>query len=196
MARHLAWALDKFDPTTERFTHYRYNPDNPNSVSGDAIKSIARDSSGNLWVGTVDEGLNKLDPVTDTFTRYPNDSNGQSVGTVNSIVEDRHRDIWFVGAGLFHLSPQTGRITRPPATIDRLAADYLHKDKAGNLWLLVYSPVAQLVKYDPQAERFTEYPFEEGAVGIPDAQFWMMDRMDCGWHRARGFITSICNRNS
>ena len=162
--------LDKFDPTTERFTHYRYNPDNPNSISGDAIKSIAQDSRGNLWVGTVDEGLNKLDPVTETFTRYRNDSNGQSVGTVNSIVEDRHRDIWFVGTrGLFHLSPQTGQITRPPATIDRLAADYIHEDKAGNLWLLVYSPVARLVKYDPQAERFTEYPFEEGAVGIPNS---------------------------
>ena len=162
--------LDKFDPTTERFTHYRYNPDNPNSISGDAIKSIAQDSRGYLWVGTVDEGLNKLDPATETFTRYRNDSNGQSVGTVNSIIEDSHRDIWFVGTrGLFHLSPQTGQITRPPATIDRLAADYIHEDKAGNLWMLVYSPVARLVKYDPQAERFTEYPFGEGAVGIPNS---------------------------
>ena len=28
--------VNKFDPTTERFTHYRYNPDNPNSISGDS----------------------------------------------------------------------------------------------------------------------------------------------------------------
>ena len=162
--------LDKLDPTTERFTHYRYNPDNPNSISGDAIKSIAQDSRGYLWVGTVDEGLNKLDPATETFTRYRNDSNGQFVGTVNSIIEDSHRDIWFVGTrGLFHLSPQTGQITRPSATIDRLAADYIHEDKAGNLWMLAYSPVARLVKYDRQAERFTEYPFGEGAVGIPNS---------------------------
>ena len=162
--------LDKLDPTTERITHYRYNPDNPNSISGDAIKSIAQDSRGSLWVGTVDEGLNKLDPATETFTRFRNDSNGQSVGTVNSIIEDSHQDIWFVGTrGLFHLSPQTGRITRPSATIDRFAADYIHEDKAGNLWMLVYSPVARLVKYDRQAERFTEYPFGEGAVGIPNS---------------------------
>ena len=162
--------LNKLDPTTERFTHYRYNPDNPNSISGDAIKSIAQDSRGYLWVGTVDDGLNKFDPATETFTRYRNDSNGQFVGTVNSIIEDSHRDIWFVGTrGLFHLSPQTGQITRPPATIDRLAADYIHEDKAGNLWMLAYSPVARLVKYDRQAERFTEYPFGEGAVGIPNS---------------------------
>ena len=162
--------LNKLDPTTERFTHYRYNPDNPNSISGDAIKSIAQDSRGYLWVGTVDDGLNKLDPATETFTRYRNDSNGQFVGTVNSIIEDSHRDIWFAGTrGLFHLSPQTGQITRPPATIDRFAADYIHEDKAGNLWMLAYSPVARLVKYDRQAERFTEYSFGEGAVGVPNS---------------------------
>ena len=160
--------LDKLDPTTERFTHYRYNPDNPNSISGDAVKSIAQDSRGYLWVGTVDGGLNKFDPATETFTRYRNDSDGQFVGEINSIIEDSHRDIWFAGPrGLFHLSPQTGQITRLPATIDRLAADYLHEDKAGNLWMLAYSPVAQLVKYDRRAERFTAYPFGEGAVGIP-----------------------------
>ncbi|HTT20734.1 MAG TPA: two-component regulator propeller domain-containing protein [Candidatus Sulfotelmatobacter sp.] len=160
--------LDKFDPTTERFTRYRYNPDNPNSISGDAIKSIAQDRGGHLWIGTVDGGLNKFDPATETFTHYRNDSDGQFVGEINSIIEDSSREIWFAGPrGLFHLSPQTGQITRLRATIDRLAADYLHEDKAGNLWMLAYSPVALLVKYDRRAERFTAYPFGEGAVGIP-----------------------------
>ena len=160
--------LDKLDPRTERFTHYRYNPSNPNSISGDAIKSIGQDSHGYLWLGTVEDGLNKFDPATGTFTRYLNDSNGQFIGTINCIIEDSHRDIWFASPrGLFHLSPQTGQISRVPATMDRLAADYIHEDKAGNLWMLAYSPVAALVKYDRQAERFTAYPFAEGAVGMP-----------------------------
>ena len=29
--------LDKFDPTTERFIHYRYKPDDPNSIGGDRV---------------------------------------------------------------------------------------------------------------------------------------------------------------
>ena len=160
--------LDKLDPRTERFTHYRYNADSPNSISGDAIKSLGQDSHGYLWIGTVEDGLNKFDPATGTFTRYRNDSNGQFIGTINCIIEDSHRDIWFASPrGLFHVSPQTGQITRLPATIDRLAADSIYEDKAGNLWMLAYSPVAALVKYDRQAERFTEYPFGEGAVGVP-----------------------------
>ena len=161
--------LDKFDPTTERFTHYRYDPDDPNSLSSDRVKTLARDSRGYLWVGTIDAGLNKFDPATGTFTRYRNDSTGQFIGAVNSIVEDRLRDIWFAGArGLFHVSPQTGQIIRRPAAMDGFAADYLHlhEDKTGNLWMLAGSPIVALVKYDPKAERFTEYPFGDGAVGI------------------------------
>ncbi len=30
--------LDKFDPTTERFTHYRYDPDDSSSISGDRVR--------------------------------------------------------------------------------------------------------------------------------------------------------------
>ncbi len=55
---------------------------------------------------------------------------------------------------------------RRSAPIDSLAADYLHVDKAGNFWMLVNSPTVALVKYDHRTERFSEYPFSEGAVGI------------------------------
>jgi ligand-binding sensor domain-containing protein/signal transduction histidine kinase len=161
--------LDKFDPTTERFTHYRYNPDDATSISGDRVKTLARDSRGDLWVGTIDAGLNKFDPATGVFTRYRNDSTGEFIGAVNSIVEDSLHEIWFAGArGLFHLSQQSGQITRRQPTIDSLASDYLHlhEDKAGRLWMLAGSPTVALVKYDPTTERFTEYPFGEGAVGI------------------------------
>ncbi len=67
--------------------------------------------------------------------------------------------------GLFHLNPTTGRIDRQGAAI-RLAADYLHEDGAGDLWMLAFSPIVGLVKYDRQTGRFTKYPFGPGAVGV------------------------------
>ena len=83
------------------------------------------------------------------------------------MIAGRQGDIWFVGErGLFHLNPQTGQITRPPATINSLAADYVYEDDAGNLWMLAWSPIVGLVKYDRQAERLTNYPVGEGAVGV------------------------------
>ena len=30
--------VNKFDPTTERFTRYRHDPSNPNSLSGDSVE--------------------------------------------------------------------------------------------------------------------------------------------------------------
>jgi len=129
--------VDKFDPITERFTHYRHDPSNPKSIGGDSVESLARDSRGYVWLGTGDSGLDKFDPATGTFTHYLNDSDGRFVGEITNVIVDRHGDIWFVGErGLFHLNPQRGEITRPPATVG-LAADYLYEDSDGILWMLV-----------------------------------------------------------
>jgi len=158
--------VNKFDPTTERFTHYRHDPNNPKSIGGDSVQSIARDKSGDFWFGTSDSGLDKFDPATGSFTHYRNDSDGQFFGEITGVIVDRHQDIWFVGErGLFHLNPHTGQVTRPPATIG-LAEDYVYEDNAGNLWMLAYSPIVGLAKYDRQADRLTKFPVAAGAVGV------------------------------
>ncbi len=134
--------VNKFDPRTERSTRYRHDPNKPNTISGDWVESIARDSRGYLWFGTTGSGLDKFDPATETFTHYRNDSDGQFVGRITHVIEDSHHDIWFVGErGLFHLNPQTGEITRPPATMRGLAADYVCEDNVGNFWMLTWSPI-------------------------------------------------------
>src|SRR5271165_1785407 len=159
--------VNKFDPETERCTRYVHDPNNPNSIGGASVKTIAQDGRGSLWFGTEDSGLDKLDPTTGTFTHYRNDSDGRFVGRISQVIEDRHREIWFVGErGLFHLNRQTGQITRPPATSNGLSADSVYEDEAGNLWMLTTSPIVGLVKYDRQAERLTRYPLGARAVGV------------------------------
>ena len=160
--------VSKFDPITERFTRYQHNPDNPNSLSGDLVRCIAKDRRGYLWFGTTDSGLDRFDPTTETFTHYALDSEGQSVGEIHAIVEDSQGDIWFVGTnGLYLVNSQTGQITRPPATIaHHLAADYVTEDKDGNLWMLAWSPVVGLIKYDRRTDLLIDYPVGAAAVGI------------------------------
>src|SRR5271157_755506 len=159
--------VNRFDPATERFTRYRHDPSNPNSLISDSVNSIARDRRGFLWFGTEASGLDKFDPSTGTFTHYLNDSDGQFVGRITKVIEGRQGDIWFVGRrGLFHLNPQTGQITRPPATRNDLGADYVYEDEVGDFWMLAYSPVVGLIKYDRQAERLAEYPVGARAVGL------------------------------
>jgi ligand-binding sensor domain-containing protein/signal transduction histidine kinase len=159
--------VNKFDPETERCTRYFHDPGNPNSLGGASVKSIAQDGRGSLWFGTEDSGLDKLDPTTGAFTHYRNDSDGHFVGRISQVVEDRHREIWFVGErGLFHLNQQTGQIARPSATRNGLSADSVYEDETGSLWMLVDSPVVGLAKYDRKAERLTTYPLGASDVGI------------------------------
>jgi signal transduction histidine kinase/ligand-binding sensor domain-containing protein len=177
----LTGGADKFDPSTERFTRYRHDPSNSNTISGDSVYSIARDSRGYFWFGTGDTGLDRFDPATGNFTHYQKDSADLFVGKITHVIADRQGEIWFVGQrGLFHLSPETGQITRPHATISGLAGDYVYQDNVGNLWMLVYSPIVGLVKYDRHAERFTKYPLGRGAVGVANSNF-LPDGQDGLW---------------
>ena len=154
--------INRFDPTTERSTRYLHNPNNSNSLDSDAVWRITRDSHGYLWLAE-DSGLDRFDPATETFTHYRNDNTGHFVGRIDHIIEDSHREIWFVGElGLFHLDVRTGQITRPAAIIKDLAAKYVYEDKTGNFWMLAHSPITGLVKYDRHAERMTEYPLGAG----------------------------------
>ncbi|MBV8890719.1 MAG: hypothetical protein JO266_01890, partial [Acidobacteria bacterium] len=159
--------VNKFAPKTERCTRYLHDSNNPNTIGGASVKSIALASRGSLWFGTEDGGLDKFDPKTGTFTHYRNDSDGQFVGRIEQVIEDSHQDIWFVGErGLFHLDQTAGQITRPPTTKNGLSADSLYQDEVGNLWMLANSPVVGLVKYDPHADRFTKYSLGR-AFGLP-----------------------------
>ena len=158
--------VNKFDPTTERSTRYLPDPANPNSLGSDAVWRITRDSRGYLWFAE-DNGLDRFDPTTETFTHYRNDNTGQFVGRITHVMEDSHHEVWLVGErGLFHLNPQTGQITRPPAMMKDLSANYLYEDKAGDFWMLAHSPIVGLIKYDPRAGRLTRYPFGAGAAGL------------------------------
>jgi ligand-binding sensor domain-containing protein len=117
-----------------------------------AFRHLTTDD-GFLWITSNNGGVNKFDPATETFTYYRNDSEGQFVGYDYDLVEDNRGDIWFVGDhGLFHVNTQTGLITCSLSAINRLAAHNICEDKAGNLRILVYSPVA-LIKYNHQTSR-------------------------------------------
>ena len=162
--------VDKFDPSTERFTHYRHNPNNPKSLGSNRVESILRDSRGYLWIGTQDSGLDKFDPATEIFTHYHADRDTQFGGRITSITEDSYGDIWFVGErGLFHLNFKTGQIASPPGSINGLAADSVYEDKEGNFWMLAWAPIVGLIKYDPRAERMTQYP-HEASGGVPNSK--------------------------
>ncbi len=134
-------------------------------MSSDAVRAIYEDATGNLWVGTLGGGLNRLEPDIGRFTRYRHDSaNPYSLSddNVTAILDDGRGGLWVgTGGGLNHFDPTTGHFTRyrhdpaDPASIGGDAVATLLRDGAGVLWTGVAG--AGLYQFDEARGQFTGY---------------------------------------
>lgn len=99
--------LVRFDPRTGRFTQYRHDQRNPNSLSNDFVWSIYEDENGVLWAGTH-WGLNRFDRASEQFTVYTVE-NGLPSDAVAAVLGDENGYLWVatVGGGLSRFDPRT-----------------------------------------------------------------------------------------
>ena len=83
--------VDRFNPETGIFTHFRHDPKDSLSLSDDLVSAIHVDHLGNVWVGTA-RGLDLLDQNTGKFKHYkhkPRDLKSLSYDFVRTIYEDK-----------------------------------------------------------------------------------------------------------
>ena len=144
--------LDKFDPLTNIFTHYRHNKNDSQSLSDDVVSAVLVDHLGNIWVGN-NGGLDLLDEKTGKFKHFSkkaNDPSSLSCNTVRSLYEDKAGDLW-VGTGFaFDNSNEGGlnRFNRSTGTFIRYMNDpknprtlinnkvrSIFEDSYGNFWI-------------------------------------------------------------
>ena len=148
--------LDRLDPETGIFTHFRHKASVPTSISHDWISAIMEDKEGKIWVGTEGGGLNCLDPKTGVFTRFSydaNDSNSLSNDEVRALYQDRQGAIWvgtgfpYIGdpkwekGGLNRFNPANKNFTRflhdpkdPTSLIDNRIWT-VYEDSKGRFWV-------------------------------------------------------------
>jgi ligand-binding sensor domain-containing protein/signal transduction histidine kinase len=89
--------LNRFDRSSEVFTHYRNDPNDLGSLSANATGTVLVDRGGSIWVGAGKFGLDRLDPRRKRFTHYRHDPrNPRSLegNTVLSLCEDRSGGLW------------------------------------------------------------------------------------------------------
>jgi serine phosphatase RsbU (regulator of sigma subunit) len=84
--------LDRFNPATGTFTHFKADPSDPHALSNENVLCINEDRRGNLWLGTMN-GLNRLDRSAGTFRQYF-EKDGLPNGYINGILEDDHGNLW------------------------------------------------------------------------------------------------------
>jgi signal transduction histidine kinase/ligand-binding sensor domain-containing protein len=144
--------LDRFDPETNHFTHFKHQPNDSESLANNVVSALLVDHLGNLWVGT-DGGLDLLDQKTGKFKHYRNqlnDSTSLSYNEVRAIYEDHEGRLWVGtanqwtnnnkgGLNLFH--PETNRFTRylndpkNPHSLINNKVRSIFEDSRGNFWV-------------------------------------------------------------
>jgi DNA-binding NtrC family response regulator/ligand-binding sensor domain-containing protein len=167
--------------STTTFIRYQHDPNDPNSLSHNSIKTIFEDSKDVLWIGTIGGGLNRLvapapsssgsdkNEFSPTFIRYQHDSenpNSLSSNYVLAILETRYdgkRVLWIGtgGGGLNKFDPENKTYTHYRKK-DGLPNEVIYgilEDNQGSLWL---STNRGLSKFDPQSETFKNYDFDDG----------------------------------
>lgn len=122
--------LNQFNPVTKQFHHILHQPNDRNTLSGNAIKSIYEDAQGSLWVGTYGNGLNYLPEGSNNWIRFqhnPTDGNSLSHNHAWDITEDPAGTLWVatLGGGLNALnrSDMTFRRYHVNNTKDQLLSD-------------------------------------------------------------------------
>jgi PAS domain S-box-containing protein len=135
------YGLNRYDGY--KFKVFKHEPGRTNSLSGVYISSLFKDRSGSLWIG-CDEFLDKLNPVTETFTHYridTADAQGETVPVIN-ISQDHPGMLWLgTNRGLFRFDPSTGQTIRyrhDPNNPFSLSSDQIRttgEDRQGTFWV-------------------------------------------------------------
>lgn len=158
-----------------KFIHYKHDPNDPNSISNNKVYSILEDQTGNIWIGTIGGGLNRI--LSDT-TNGPNDYNfitykydplnPASIFTdaVFALYESRSGIIWFAtnNAGIGKIDPQTTKFIQykhNPNNQNSLSNNVVKaiwEDKTGNIWFGSWG--GGLSKFNPETGTYKHYRFE------------------------------------
>ena len=171
--------IDRLDPLTETFTHYRSRPGDSLSLINGFVNTLTMDHTGILWVGTS-EGLDRLDPQTGVFTHFrhdPEDDKSLSNNIVRSLYEDREGTLW-VGTGweyaqddlggLNKLDRASGTFTRylhnarDPQSLTNNKVRSLFEDSQGNFWV---GTAGGLHRLDRNSGKFENMAEKSGSPG-------------------------------
>ncbi len=146
------------------FKVYEHDPGDPSSLSNNRVNALENDPSGALWVGALAGGLNRFDPVSDTFERFtPDPRSPGSLGAdeVTALHMGKSGVLW-VGApnGLNRFNPDAGTFTlytSEPGRADGLSHDHvtaIHEDRNGLVWI---GTKGGLNRFDPRTETFLSW---------------------------------------
>jgi signal transduction histidine kinase/ligand-binding sensor domain-containing protein/DNA-binding response OmpR family regulator len=156
-----------YDMNENQFQWFHNNTDDPLSVSSNHISSIQQDCFGNIWVSTLDKGLNLVVKSENSYTFQHFSSNSGnpriSSNSINTLFADVHGNLW-IGTendGLNKFNISTGKIEfykneiGNEKTINSNSVWSIFGDNEGRIWIGSYNKGISVI--DSNYSKFESY---------------------------------------
>ncbi|QNA44557.1 two-component regulator propeller domain-containing protein [Lacibacter sediminis] len=163
--------LIRYDGKT--FKTFRHDPENSNTPASNFIISMALDPSGKIWLSPVGSGLDRFDPVTNSFTHFRhNKADPKSIisDTVFSVMIDHTGKPWLgTNKGLETFDAKSNSFIQIPIIAQEKSAKIsasvfiVYEDKKGIIWFSSGDPINNvtknggLIRLDPATGKQTFY---------------------------------------
>jgi len=136
--------LNRYDGYEIRI--FQHDPENPASIAGNHIWSLAEDDQGRIWYGTEAAGLGYFDPASESFVNFRFDPAAGATLDVYEVLDlaaDPDGSIWAATSrhGLLRLDPADTSFTvwshdsSDPASLPSDEVWSLAPDTDGTLWI-------------------------------------------------------------
>jgi len=149
--------LNRYDGYSVRV--YKHNAADSNSISDNGIWSLLRDTHGDIWIGTMQGGLNRYVVDQDKFIHFrhdPSDPFSISENNVTSVYQDSRGNLWMgtLNNGVNVYDRLRNRFIRVqhdrenPQSLSDNAVWSICEDKHHNVWIATWGGLNKLVVND------------------------------------------------
>lgn len=146
--------------------NFRNEPDNPNSLPGNDVRTILKDSNGNIWLGT-NNGLALYNAATEnfvTFRQNPNDKYGTLASRIFSIKQLNDNKLWIASElnGIAVLDLKQSQFLSPKQitfeflregddnrSLSNASVRYIYQDSFNNIWIGTWGGGINFISSEP-----------------------------------------------
>jgi ligand-binding sensor domain-containing protein len=164
------------------FTVYRHQPFDTTTLSSSWLSRMAEGADGSLWIGTQFDGLNRMDPVTETFIHYkhdPDDPTSIAAGAVSHVLPASDGSIWVATReGLSRMLPDRPGVFQnyyhspdDSTSITNSIAIGLFEDSGGQIWIGTANGLNRLESAEEGV--FSSFVMETGTADCGPGEGWM-----------------------
>lgn len=171
------------------FTHFKHNPENQKTIGANNVHSIYEDRNKTLWIGTGGGGLNRYNPVDNSFSRY----NTKTIKDefvddwIYCIHEDRKGNFWLGtaagGLSLFNRDKKDFKHFRNnPSNANSISNNRvlsILETRSGDLWIGTALGLNKIITPKRDGEEYSFKQFYQ-TDGLPNDVIYGMLEDDSG----------------